>query len=175
MTVKEESEKTGLKLRIQKTKIMVSGPMSSWWIDWEKVETVADFIFLSSKITADHDCSHENWKTLAPWKKIYDKPRQCRYLKAEISLWWKMSAIVKAMVFPVVMYGCENLTINKAEHWRIDAFKLWCCTMEYYSAIKKNSFESVLMRWMKLESIIQGEVSQKDKDQYSILTHIYGI
>ena len=66
------------------------------------------------------------WKTLAPCKKIYDKPRQCRYLKAEISLWWKISAIVKAMVFLVVMYGCENLTINKPEHWRIDAFKPWC-------------------------------------------------
>jgi len=83
--------------------------------------------------------------------------------------------LVKAMVFPVVMYGCESWTVKKAEHQRIDAFELWCYTMEYYSAIKKNTFESALMRWMKLEPIIQSEVRQKEKHQCSILTHIYGI
>ena len=108
MKVKEEREKVGLKLSIQKTKIMGSGPITSWQIDGETVETVADFIFLVTKITADGDCSHE-------------------------------------------------------------------IKRHYYSAIKKNTFESVLMRWMKLEPIIQSEVSQKEKHQYSILTHIYGI
>ena len=80
------------------------------------------------------------------------------------------------MAFPLVMYGCESWTIKKAEHQRTDAFELWYIyIMEYYSAIKKNSFESVLMRWMKLEPVTQSEVSQKDKDHYNILTHIYGI
>ena len=113
MNMKEESEKVGLKLNIQKTKVMASGPISSWQIDGETEETVSDFIFWGSKITADGDCSHEIKRCFAPWKKIYD---QARYqLKSrDISLPTKVS-LVKAMVFPVVMYGCESWTIKKAE------------------------------------------------------------
>ena len=113
MKVKEKSEKAGLKLNIQKTKIMASGPITSRQIDGETLETVTDFIFLGSKITADGDCSHEI-KILAPWKKSYYKPRQL-IKKTDISLPTKVH-LVKAMVFPVVMYGCESWTIKKAEH-----------------------------------------------------------
>ena len=121
--VKEESGKVGLKLSIQKTKIMAFGPITLWQIDGETTETVTDFIFWGSKITADGDCSHEI-KTLAPWKKSYDQPRQ--HIKTrDITLPTKVH-LVKAMVFPAVMYGCEHWTIKKAEHQRIDAFELWC-------------------------------------------------
>ena len=106
MKVKVESEDVGLKLNIQKTKIMASGPITSWEIDGETVETVSEFIFLGSKITADSDCSHEI-KTLTPWKESYDPPR-------DIPLPTKVR-LVKAMVFPVVMYGCESCTVRKAE------------------------------------------------------------
>ena len=99
---------------------MASSPITSWQIDGGKVETVADFIFLGSKITADGDCNHEI-KTLAPWKKSYDKPRQYIEKKRHINLPTKVQ-IVKAMVFPVVMCGCESWAIKKAEHQRIDAF-----------------------------------------------------
>ena len=105
MKVREESEKVGLKLNIQKTKIMASGPITSWEIGGETVETVADFILGGSKITADGDFSHEIKKTLAPWKKSYDQPRQ--HIKKNITLPTKVS-LVKAMVFPVIMYGCES-------------------------------------------------------------------
>ena len=124
MKVKEESEKAGLKLNIQKTKIMASSPITSWQIDGETVERAADFIFLSSKSTVDGDCSHEI-KTLAPWKESYDKPRQCfkkqRHQKKkkrerETSLCPTKVCIVKTMVFPVVMYGCESWTIKMSEH-----------------------------------------------------------
>ena len=123
MKVKEESEKTGLKFNIQKMKIMASGPIISSQIDGENVETVSDFIFLGSKVTADDDCSHEI-KTLAPWKKAIanlDSILKSR----DITLLTKVR-LDKAMVFPVVMYGCESWTIEKAEHQRIDAFELWC-------------------------------------------------
>ena len=103
MTVKEESEKFGLKLNIQKTKIMASDPILSWEIDGETVETVADFIFLSFKITADVDWSHEI-KTLAPWKESYDQPR--KHIKKQRHYFVNKVHLVKAMVFPVVMYGC---------------------------------------------------------------------
>ena len=123
MKVKEESEKAGLKLNIQKMKIMASGPVISCQIDGETVETGKDFIFLGSKLTADGDCSHEI-KTLAPWEKIYTKFDNI--LKSrDITLPTKVH-LVKAMVFPVVMYGCESWIIKKAEHRRIDAFGLWC-------------------------------------------------
>ena len=123
MKVKEESEKAGLKFNIQKIKIMASGPITSWQIDGETMETVTDFIFLGSKITADGDCSHEI-KTLAPWKKSCDKLDSI--LKSrDISLLTKVH-LVKAMVFPVAMYGCERWIIKKAELCRIDAFELWC-------------------------------------------------
>ena len=119
MKVKEESENAGLKLNIQKTKIMPSGPITSWQIDGENVETVSDFIFLGSNINTDSDCSPQNWKTLAPWKKSYVK---LSVLKSrDITLLTKIH-IVKAMVFPVVIYRCESWTMKKAEGQRIDAF-----------------------------------------------------
>ena len=124
MNVKEESEKVGLKLNIQKTKIMASGPITSWQIDGETVETVADFIFLGSKITADGDCSHEIKRRLLLGRKVMTNPDSI--LKSrDITLPTKV-CLVKAMVFPVVMYGCESWIIEKAEHRRIDAFELWC-------------------------------------------------
>ena len=112
--VKEESENTGLKLNIQKTKIIASGPITSWQIDGETVETVADFIFLSSKITADGDCSHEIKRLLLLGRKTMTKLDSI--LKSrDITLPTNVH-LVKAMVFPVVMYGCENWTLKKAEH-----------------------------------------------------------
>ena len=113
MKVKEESEKVGLKLNIQNTKIMASGPITSWQIDGGKIETVTDFIFLSFKIIADGDCSHDIKKMLAPWKKSYDNLDSI--LKSrDITLPTKVLP-VKAMVFPVVMYGCEHWTVKKTE------------------------------------------------------------
>ena len=124
MKVKEESEKVSLKLNIQKTKIMASGPITSWEIDGETVETVADFIFLGSKITSDGDCTHEIKRCLLLGRKVMTNLDSI--LKSrDITLPTKVH-LVKAMVFPVVMYGCESWTIKKAEHQRIDAFELWC-------------------------------------------------
>ena len=124
MKVEEESEKIGLKLNIQKTKIVASGPITSWQIDGETVETVADFIFLGSNITADGDCSHEMKRRLLLGRKVMTNLDTI--LKSrDITLSTKVN-LVKAMVFPVVMYGCENWTIKKAEHRRMDAFELWC-------------------------------------------------
>jgi len=124
MKVKEESEKLGLKLNIQKTKIMASGPITSWQIDGETVETVADFIFLGSRITADGDCSHEIKRCLLLGRKVM--ANLVSILKGrDITLPTKVY-LVKAMVFPVVMGGCESWTVKKAECQRIDAFELWC-------------------------------------------------
>ena len=124
MNVKEESEKVGFKLNIQKTKIMASGPITSWQIDGETVETVADFILGGSKITADGDCSHEIKRRLLLARKAMTNLDSI--LKSrEITLPTKV-CLVKAMVFPVVMYGCKSWTIKKAEHQRTDAFELWC-------------------------------------------------
>ena len=123
MKVKEESEKAGLKLNIQKTKIMASSPITSWEIDGETVETVSDFIFLGSKITAGGDCSHEIERRLLLGRKVMTSLDSI--LKSrDITLLTKFH-LVKAMVFPVVMYGCENWTVKKAERRRIDAFELW--------------------------------------------------
>ena len=123
MKVKEESGKVGLKLNIQKTKIMASGPITSWQIDGKTVETVADFILGGSKITADGDCSHEIKRRLLLGRKVMTNLNSI--LKSrDITLSTKVS-LVKAVVFPVVMYGCESWTIKKAEYWRIDAFELW--------------------------------------------------
>ena len=122
MTVKEESEKVGLKLNIQKTKIMVSGPITSWQIDGETVETVADFIFLGSKITVDGDCSHEIKRRLLLGRKAMTNLDSILNSR-DITLRTKV-CLVKAMVFPVVMCGCESWTVKKAEHQRIDAFEL---------------------------------------------------
>ena len=122
--VKEESENVGLKLNIQKIKIMASSPITSWQIDGETMETVTDFIFLGSKITADGDCSHEIKRRLLLGRK--GMTNLDSILKSrDITLPTKVH-LVKAMVFPVVMYGCENWTIKKAEHQRIDALELWC-------------------------------------------------
>ena len=124
MKVKEESEKAGLMLNIQKTKIMVSGPITSWQIDGETVATVADYVFSGSKITADTDCSHEIKRCLLLGRKAMTNLDSI--LKSrDITLSTKVH-LVKAMVFPVVMYGCESWTIKKAEHRRIDAFEVWC-------------------------------------------------
>ena len=120
--VKEESEKVGLKLNIQKTKIMASGPVTSWEIDGETVETVADFIFGGSKITADGDCSHETKRRLLLGRKVMTNPDSI-FKSRDITLPTKV-CLVKAMVFPVVMYGCERWTIKKAECRRIGAFEL---------------------------------------------------
>ena len=124
MKVKEQSEKVGLKLNSQKTKIMESCPITSWEIDGETVETVSDFIFGGSKITADGDCSHKIKRCLLLGRKVMTNLGiilKSRYitLPTEVHL-------VKAMVFPVVMYGCESWTMKKAEHRKIDAFELWC-------------------------------------------------
>ena len=122
--VKEESEKVGLKLSIQKTKIMASGRITSWRIDGETMETVTDFIFLGSKITADGDCSHEIKRRLLLGRKVMTNLDSI--LKSrDITLPTKVH-LVKAMVFPVVMYGCKSWAIKKAERHRIDASELWC-------------------------------------------------
>ena len=124
MKVKEESEKIGLKLNIQKTKIMASGPITSWEVDGETVEAVSDFILGGSKITADGDCSHEIKRRLLLGRKVMTNLDSI--LKSrDITLPTKV-CLVKAMVFPVVIYGCDSWTVKKAEGQRIDAFELWC-------------------------------------------------
>ena len=125
MKVKEESEKVGLKLNIQKTKIMASGPITSWEIDGETVETVSGFTFWGSKITADGDCSHETKRLLLLGRKVttnLDSIFKSRDIKFPTKV-----RLVKALVFLVIMYGCESWTVKKAEWQRIDAFELWCC------------------------------------------------
>ena len=124
MKVKEESEKAGLKLNIRKTKIMASGPITSWQIDGETIETVRDFIFLGSKITADGDCSHEIKRCLLLGRKALTNLESIPKSR-DITLPTNFH-LVKAVVFPIAMYGCESWTIKKAEHQRIDAFELWC-------------------------------------------------
>ena len=124
MTVKEESEKVALKLNIQKTKFMASGPITSWEIDGETVETVADFILGGSKITADGDCSHEIKRRLLLGRKVMTNLDSI--IKSTDTTLPTKVCLVKAMVFPVVMYGCDSWTIKKAECQRIDGFELWC-------------------------------------------------
>ena len=124
LKVKVESEKVGLKLNIQKTKIMVSGPISSWGIDGETLETVSNFIFSGCKITAAGDCSHEIKRRLLLGSKAMTNLDSI--LKSRDITLQKKVCLVKAMVFPVVMYGCESGTVRKAERQRIDAFELWC-------------------------------------------------
>ena len=123
--VKEESQKVGLKLNILKTKIMASGPIISWEIDGETVEKVSDFIFWGSKITADGDCSHEIKRCVLLGRKVMTNLDSI--LKSRDNTLPTKVRLVKAMVFPVVMYGCESWTVKKAERRRIDAFELWCC------------------------------------------------
>ena len=124
MKVKEESGKVGLKLNIQKSKIMASGPITSWQIDGETVETVSHFILGGSKITADGDCSHEIKRCLLLGRKVMTNLDNI-FKSRDITLPTKV-LLVKAMVFAVVTYGCESWTVKKAEHRRIDAFELWC-------------------------------------------------
>ena len=124
MKVKVESEKVGLKLNIQKTKIMASSPITSWETDGETVETVSNFIFWVSKITVDGDCSHEIKRRLLLGRKVMTKLDSI-FKSRDITLPTKVR-LVKAMVFPVVMYGCESWTVKKAECQGIDAFELWC-------------------------------------------------
>ena len=124
MKVKEESEKAGWKLNIQKTKIIASSRITSWQIDGETVETVSEFIFLGSKITADGDCSHEIKSHLLLGRKVMTNLDSI-FKSRDITLLTKVH-LIKAMVFPVVMYGCESWTVKKDEYWRIDAFELWC-------------------------------------------------
>ena len=119
--MKQEKEKVGLKLNIKKTKIMASGPITSWEIDGETVETVSDFIFLGSKITADGDCSHEI-KRLVPWKKSCGQPKQ--HIKIQRHYFINKSPSSQSYGFPVVIYGCESWTIKKAECQNIDTFEL---------------------------------------------------
>ena len=122
--MKEEREKVGLKLNIQKTKIMASSHITSWQIDEETKETVTDFIYLGSKITADGDCSHEIKRCLLLGREVMTNLDSI--LKSRHISFLTKVCLVKAMVFPVVMYGCESWTVRKAEHQRIDVFELWC-------------------------------------------------
>jgi len=122
--VKEESEKVGLKLNIQKTKIMASGPITSWELDGETVETLSDFILGGFKITANGDCSHEIKRRLLLGRQVMNNLDSI--FKSRDITWSTKVRLVKAMVFPVVMYVCESWTVKKAEHRRIDAFELWC-------------------------------------------------
>ena len=147
MKVKEESEKVGLKLNIQKTKIMASAPITSWEIDGETVETVANLIFLGSKITADGDCNHEIKRRLLLVRKV--KTNLDSILKSrDITLPTKVH-LVKAMVFPVVMYRCESWTIKKTECGRIDAFEL-CCWRRLLRVpwTARRSNQSLLKDWL---------------------------
>uniref|UniRef100_A0A8B9W1P3 RNA-directed DNA polymerase n=1 Tax=Bos mutus grunniens TaxID=30521 RepID=A0A8B9W1P3_BOSMU len=156
MKVKEESEKVGLKLSIQKTKIMASGPITSWEIDGETVEIVSDFIFLGSKITVDGDCSHEIKRHLLLGRKVMTNLDSI--LKSrDIILPTKVHP-VKAMVFPIFMYGCESWTIKKAESQRIDAFELWCCRRLLRAPwTARRSNQSILKEyspWCSLEGLM---------------------
>ena len=126
----DESEKVGLKLNIQKTKVMAYGPITSWQIDGETVETVADFILRGSKVTADGDWSHEIKRRLLLGRKVMTNLDSI-LKNRDITLPIKVH-LVKAMVFPVVIYGCESWTIKKAEQWRIDAFELWCWRRQWH-------------------------------------------
>ena len=141
--VKEESKKVGLKLNIQKMKIMASGPITSWEIDGETVETVSDFILGGSKITADGDCSHKIKRHMLLGRKVMTNLDNI-FKSRDITLPTKV-CLVKAMVFPVIMYGCESWTIKKAERRRTDAFKLWCWkTLLRVSWTERRSNQSIL-------------------------------
>ena len=145
MKVKEESEKPDLKLNIQKTHIMASGPITSWWIDGEKVETVSDFIFLFSKINSDSNCSHKIKRCLFLGRKVVTNLDSI--LKSrDITLPTKVH-IVKAMVLPVIMYGCESWTTKKAKCQRIDGFTLWCWRRLFKSPLDIKEIKPVNPKW----------------------------
>ena len=164
MKVKEESEKNGLKLNIQKAKIMASGPITLWQIDGESVETVRDFIFGGSKITADSDCSHEIWRCLLLVRKAMTNLDSI--LKSrDITLSTKVH-LVKAMVFPVVMHECENWTVKKAECRRIDAFELWCWRKLLRVPWTTRKSNQSILKEISLEYSLEG-LMLKLKLQYS--------
>ena len=143
LLIKEESEKVGLKLNIQKTKIMASGPITSWQIDGETLETVADFILGGSKITADGDCSHEIKRRLLLGRKVMTNLDSI--LKSRDITLPSTVHLVKAVVFPVVMYGCESWTMKKPERRKMDAFELWCWrTLLRVPWIARRSNQSIL-------------------------------
>ena len=156
MKVKVESEKLGLKLNIQKMKIMASGPITSWEIDGETVETVSDFIFGGSKIMADDDCSHEIKRCLLLGRKVMTNLDSI-FKSRDITLPTKVH-LVKAMIFPVVMYGCESWTVKKAKCKRIDAFELWCWRRPLRAPwTARRSNQSILKEispWISLEGMI---------------------
>ena len=163
MKVKEESKKVGLKLNIQKTKIVASSPITSWQIDGEAVETVADFILGGSKITADGDCSHEIKRRLLLGRKVMTNLDSI--LKSrDITLTTKV-CLVKAMVFPVVMYGCESWTIKKAECQRINAFELWCWRRLLRVPWTARSSNQSILKEISLEYSLEG-LMMKLKPQY---------
>ena len=163
MKVKEENEKVGLKLNIQKTKIMASSPITSWQIDGKTVETVADFIFLGSKITADSDCSHEIKGRLLLGRKVMTNLDSI--LKSrDITLPTKVH-LVKVMAFPVVMYGCESWTIKRAERRRIDAFELWCWRRLLRVPWTARKFNQSILKDISLEYSLEG-LMLKLKFQY---------
>ena len=142
MKAKEESEKAGLELSIQKMKIMASGPITSWQIDGETMDTVTGFIFGGSKITPDGSCSHEIKRRLLLGRKTMTNLDSI--LKSRDMTLLTKVCLVKAIVFPVVMYGCESWTIKKVECWRIDAFKLWCWRFLRVPWIARRSNQSIL-------------------------------
>ena len=165
MRVKEESEKAGLKLNIQKTKIMASDPITLWQIEGEKVEAVTDFIFLDSKITAGNDCSHKNKRRLLLGRKALTDLDSI-LTGRDVTLLMKVR-LVKAMVFPVVMYGCESWTIEKAECRRMGAFELWCWRrLLKVSWTARRSNQSILKE-ISLEYSLEGPILKlKLKLQY---------
>ena len=154
MKVKEESEKVDLKLNIQKTKIVASGPITSWQIDGETVEIVADFIFGGSKITADGDCSHEIKRFLLLGRKVMTNLNSI--LKSRDITLPKKVHLVKAMVFPVVMYGYESWTIKKAEHQRIKAFELWCWRRFLRASCTARSSKQSILKGISPECSLEG-------------------
>ena len=156
MKVKEENEKGGLKLNIQKTKIMASGPITSWQTDGETVETLANFILGGSKITADGDCSHEIKRCLLLGRKVMTNLDSI-FKSRDITLPTKV-CLVKAMVFPVIMYGCESWTVKKAEHQRIDASELWCwrrlLRVPWTARRSNHSILKEISPWCSLEGLM---------------------
>ena len=164
MKVKEESEEVGLKLNIQKTNIMASGPITSWQIDGEMMETVTNFIFLASKIIADGDCSHEIKRRLLLGRKVMTSLDSI--LKSrDITLPTKVH-LVKVMDFPVIIYGCESWTINKAEHQRIDAFEVWCWRRLLIVPWTARRSNQSILKEISPEHSLEG-LMQKLKLQYS--------
>ena len=154
MKVKEESEKVDLKLNIQKVKIMASGPITSWQVDGETIATVSDFILRGSKITADGDCSHEIKRHLLLGRKVMTNLDSI-IKSRDLTLPTKVH-LVKAMVFPVVMYRCESWTVKKAEHRRIDAFELWCWRRLFVVPWTASRFNQPILKEISPECSLEG-------------------